>query len=153
MRSISFAAAALGSVAALVGFVDAAEAGTIPNACKLEIEVNALRVPGRDIQSGANQTESVTVKARILKGTAETGTTIDTTLTVEAFDGTDRISATDIGPIRLGIGKGGKGAKVVMSIPRCTTGFIEFVATFSGVEATTRNCEGSRALRKACRDR
>ena len=151
MRLISFVAAALGSVAALVGFVDTAEAGTIPDNCPLTIEVNALRVPGRDVQPGMNQTESVTAKARILKGTAVFGTTIDTTLTIEAIDGEDVISSSTMGPIRLGIGKGGKGAKVVMSIPRCNTGVIKFVATFSGVDGRNRLCTGSKFLRKACR--
>ena len=151
MRSTSLAAAALGSVVALVGFVGAAEAGTTPPACQLVIEINALRVPGKDIAVGPNQTESVTAKARILKGTAVTGTTIDTTLTIEAIDGTDVISSSSTGPIRLGVGKGGKGAKSVLAIPRCNTGFIEFVATFSGVDANNRICTGSRSLRKVCR--
>ena len=151
MRSSSFAAAALGSMAVLVGFVGAAEAGPTPGNCQLEIEVNALRIPGKDIQPGMNQTVSVTAKARIVKGTAVVGTTIDTDLTIEAIDGTDVIFESTTGPIRLGIGKGGKGAKIPTSIPRCTTGFIEFVATFTGVGPAGRACEGSRVLRKACR--
>jgi len=115
------------------------------------IEINALRVPGRDVQPGQNQTETVTAKARILKGTAVPGTTIDCFLTIEAIDGTDVIHSSTTDTIRLGIGKGGKGAKVVVGVPRCNSGIIKFVATFSGFDANNRHCTQSRSIRKACR--
>jgi len=116
----------------------------------MQIEVNALRAGARVVKSGPNQTTNVTAKARILKGTAVAGTTLDTTLTIDAVDGTDVISTNSVGTVRLGIGKGGKGAKLALAITQCTTGFINFVATFSGVDGDGETCEGSRELRKPC---
>jgi hypothetical protein len=119
--------------------------------CDFEIEVNALRAGGKPIQAGPSKAVNVTSKARILKGTAPPGTTIDTTLTIEALDGTAVISTNSTGPIRLGVGKGGKGAKLSLDIPQCNSGFIDFVATFSGVDAAQDLCERTRTLRKECK--
>jgi hypothetical protein len=117
----------------------------------MEIEVNALRAGARFIQAGSNQTRDVTAKARILKGTAQPGTTIDMQLTIEAIDGGDVISTNSTGPITLGVGKGGKGAKLSLDIPRCNSGVIEFVATFFGVDEEGDGCWGTRDIRKQCR--
>jgi hypothetical protein len=47
-----------------------------------------------------NEVKDVTAKARILKGTAASGTTIKTTLTIEAIDGKDVISTNSTGRSR-----------------------------------------------------
>ncbi len=117
----------------------------------MQIEINALRAGARTVSAGPNQSTNVTAKARILKGTAVAGTTIDTTLTIQAVDGTTVISTNTTGPVRLGVGKGGKGAKLSLSIPQCTSGFINFVATFSGVDGENDVCEGTKSLRKTCK--
>jgi len=135
-----------------VGFAASqASAGVPTTDCGLEIEVNALRAGAKTIAWGPNQSTSVTTKARILKGTAVSGTTIATTLQIEAVDGTDVISTNTTGPITLGVGKGGKGAKLSMAISRCSTGFINFVATFFGTDDLGATCEGVRELRKDCK--
>jgi hypothetical protein len=76
---------------------------------------------------------------------------MDATLTIEAVTGGQVISTNSAGPIRLGVGKGGKGAKLSMAVPTCTDGFIEFVATFFGTDEEDDACEKSRTIRKACR--
>ena len=119
----------------------------------MELEVNALRAGAKTVVTGANQTTNVTAKARIVKGTADKDTVIDTTLTIEAVTppGGTVISTNSQGPIRLGVGKGGKGAKLSMAVTECSGGFIEFVATFFGLDDEGDPCEKSRTLRKACR--
>ena len=117
----------------------------------MEIEVNALRAGAKTVAFGPNQSTNVTAKARILKGTAVSGTVIDTTLTIEAVDGTEVISSNSTGPIRLGVGKGGKGAKLSLAVPQCRSGYIDFVATFLGTDAENDLCEGTRSLRKQCK--
>jgi hypothetical protein len=117
----------------------------------MEIEVNALRAGAKTVVTGANQTTNVTAKARILKGTADKATVMDATLTIEAVTGGTVISTNSQGPIRLGVGKGGKGAKLTIAVPTCTNDFIEFVATFFGVDADKDPCEGTETIRKACR--
>jgi hypothetical protein len=117
----------------------------------MQIEINALRAGARLVTAGPNQETNVTAKARILKGTAVAGTTIDTTLTIQAVDGPTVISTNTTGPIRLGVGKGGKGAKLSLAVSRCTSGFINFVATFTGDDAEGDTCEGTRTLRKGCK--
>jgi len=119
--------------------------------CSLQIEINLLRAGGKTVQAGANQTVNVTAKARIRKGTAVPGTVIDTTLTIQALDGTDVIDTNSAGPIQLEIGKGGKGAKLPLDIPQCSTGSIDFVAEFSGDDANGSLCEETRTLRRECR--
>jgi hypothetical protein len=134
-----------------IGFAESQAGVPPPPMCELVIEVNALRAGARFIQAGPNQTTDVTAKARILKGTAVPGTTIDMTLTIQAADGTDVISTNSTGPITLGVGKGGKGAKLSLDIPRCNSGFIDFWATFYGTDEDGDPCEGTRSLRKECR--
>ena len=134
-----------------IGFAESQAGVPPPPMCQLVIEVNALRAGARFIQAGSNQTRDVTAKARILKGTADKATVIDTTLTIEAVTGGEVISTNSQGPIRLGVGKGGKGAKLSMAVPTCTGGFIEFVATFFGVDAENDACEGTRTIRKECK--
>jgi hypothetical protein len=135
-----------------------ASAGDPPRTCTspgnpipMTIEVNALRAPGKTVSAGPNEAKDVTAKARILKGTAVSGTTIDTTLTIEAVDGEDVISTNSTGPITLEVGKGGKGAKLSLEIPQCNSGSIEFVATFFGKDEDGGDCEGTRRLRKECK--
>jgi hypothetical protein len=117
----------------------------------MQIEVNALRAGGKTVRAGPNQTVDVTAKARILKGTALPGTTIDTTLTIDAVTGGQVIGTNSTGPITLGVGKGGKGAKLAVDTQQCVGGFIEFVATFSGADDDGDPCERTRILRKQCR--
>jgi hypothetical protein len=119
----------------------------------MEIEVNALRAGGKKVSAGPNQTVDVTAKARILKGTALSDTTLDTTLTIKAVDGTTVIgtNSTAFEAIRLKVGKGGNGAKLAVDVPQCTSGYIEFVATFSGTDEYGDECLGERELRKACK--
>jgi len=117
----------------------------------MQIEINALRAGARTVSAGPNQSTNVTAKARILKGTAVAGTTIDTTLTIQAVDGATVISTNTTGPVRLGVGRGGKGAKLSLAIPQCASGFINFVATFSGVDGENDTCEATRSLRKTCK--
>jgi hypothetical protein len=120
-----------------------------PEPCGLSIEINALRGGSPTVSPTETEadTKDITAKARIVKGTAPKGTTIETTLTIEAFDGSELIAEQSVPGIRLEIGKGGKGKKLTMNIPQCDTGVIEFVATFS--EGDTR-C-ATRAIRKTCK--
>lgn len=122
-----------------------------PPFCGFLIEVNALRTSGKRISAGPNQFTDVTAKARIAKGTAVSGTTIATTLTIQAQDATGIMSVNSSYPITLGVGKGGKGDKLSLANPRCDGGFIEFVATFSGQDSGGGLCEGARTLRKECK--
>jgi len=119
----------------------------------MQIEVNALRAGAKTVITGANQTTDVTVKARILKGTAVPDTTLDTTLTIKAVTppGGTVIGTNSTGPITLGVGKGGKGAKLAVDTQQCVGGFIEFVATFFGTDEYGDDCRGTRTLRKECR--
>ena len=117
----------------------------------MQVEVNALRAGGKTIVTSPNDTTSVTAKARILKGTAEGGTTIVTTLAIEAFDDEVSIGQGSASNITLGVGKGGKGATMKISTEQCDSGFITFVATFLGVDADDDACIGTRNLRKPCR--
>jgi hypothetical protein len=147
----------IASVFIAVGFATSqAGAGGDPPGCTdaegndMVIEINALRSGGRAITSGPNKETSVTAKARIQKGTAVSGTVIDTTLLIEAIDGSRVIGSSSTGPIRLGVGKGGKGAKLSVAIPQCVSGFVNFVATFSGDDRGNDRCEGTKSLRKPC---
>jgi len=115
----------------------------------MEIEVNALRAGGKTVVTSPNDTTKVTAKARILKGTAPPGTTIDTTLRIEAFDGEDSISASEV-PIQLEIGKGGTGKKLPLNIPKCDAGSIDFVATFFGTAVNGVLC-ATRRITKTCK--
>ncbi len=118
---------------------------------EMEIEVNALRAGAKTVQAGPNQTRNVTAKARILKGTAVSRTTIDTTLLIEAEDAIGVMDTKSSSPITLGVGKGGKGDKLNMSISRCNGGAVTFTATFFGTDGDGDLCEGTRRLTKDCR--
>ena len=122
------------------------------NPAIMEIEVNALRAGGKTIVTSPGDTTRVAAKARILKGTAVRGTTIDTTLTIEAFDGAESID-TQVAPqqITLGVGKGGKGDTLLLSTEQCNSGYLTFVANFRGLDVDGETCEGERRLIKACK--
>jgi hypothetical protein len=135
-----------------------ASAGPEPD-CSLKIEINAFRGGSPTVTVGT--TKTVTAKARIAKGSTVEGTVIDSTLQIEAFDGTDPIPIDTSDPIavRLGVGKGGKGAKVPMFISRCTpttanpNGFIKFIATFTEIKdpPVSFPCVAKRQITKACK--
>jgi hypothetical protein len=132
---------------------------SVPSYCSdaegnfMQIEVNALRALGKTVQVGPNRTVDVTAKARIWKGTAVPDTTIDMTLTIEAVTppGGTVIGTNSTGPITLGVGKGGKGAKLAVDTQQCVGGAIEFVATFFGTDEDRVDCSMTRTLRKECR--
>jgi hypothetical protein len=128
------------------------QAGSGPPMCKLVIEVNALRAGGKTVVTSPGKTAKVTAKARIRKGTALSGTTIDTTLTIEVSDG-DTVLDTEVAPdqITLGVGKGGKGATLLLATEHCDYGYLAFHASFRGVDGDGVICEGYREIRKACR--
>ncbi len=134
-----------------------AGAGGLPPGCidahrnAMQIEINALRAGGRTISAGPNTTTKVTAKARIVKGTAVSDTTIDMMLTIEAVDDSGVRGSSSTGPIRIGVGKGGKGARLSVAVPGCISGFIEFVATFTGEPPVYQLCEGTRTIRKECK--
>jgi hypothetical protein len=136
-----------------VGFAAAqASAGTEPDECNLEIEINALRGGSPTVSLGT--TKNITAKARISKGTAVDGTTIDTDLTIDACDSTGCFASEDSvkNPIRLGIGKGGQGDKIGMPITRCDGGIVEFVATFTGPDPDGfGTCTQDRRITKTCK--
>jgi hypothetical protein len=119
----------------------------------MQIEINTLRAGGKTIRTDPSDTTDVTAKARILKGTAVPGTTINMTLEIEATTppGGTVIGSNSTGPIRLGVGKGGKGAKLSIDTPSCVGGYIEFEATFFGTDGDGDLCEESVTLRKACK--
>jgi len=135
-----------------------ASAGPAPD-CSVKIEINSLRGGSPTVTVGT--TKTITATARIAKGSAPDGTTIDSTLVIEAFDGTDPVPIETSDPIlvRLGVGKGGKGAKVPMYISRCTptvanpNGFIKFIATFTEIKdpPVSFPCVASRQITKACK--
>jgi hypothetical protein len=141
-----------------IGFAASqAGAGVGPDYCAdaeenaMAIEINALRAGARTVITGANQTTDVTSKARIKKGTAVSGTTLVTELTIEAVTGGQVISTNSQPNITLGVGKGGKGAKLSMAVTKCTSGYITFVATFFGVDEYNNACTATRELRKECK--
>ncbi|MCH8083310.1 MAG: hypothetical protein IH885_03645 [Myxococcales bacterium] len=115
------------------------------------IEVNALRAGAKTVVTSPNDTTKVTAKARIPKGTAESSTTIVTTLTIEAVTGGEVIGQGSVDDITLEVGKGGKGASINVETESCVDGFITFIATFRGLDADNRPCVRARGLNKACR--
>ncbi len=131
-----------------IGSAESQAGGPAPT-CTLTIEVNALR--GGSPTVTVNDAKNITAKARIAKGTAASGTTISTTLTIDAVDGLELIDFRSSSPHLLQIGKGGTGDKFPMSIPQCKTGFIDFVATFSGNDTNGALCEGTETIRKECK--
>ena len=150
----------IAGVLSAVGFAASqASAGSPSGECSsggvdgMILEVNALRAGGKNINTGPNQTVSVTAKARIQKGTALSDQTIDTTLTVEVLDDGVVIGSgqSAFEEIRLGVGKGGKGLKIVVDVPTCTTGSLDVQATFFGTDDETDPCTGFREIRKLCK--
>jgi hypothetical protein len=117
--------------------------------CDFAIEINALR--GGSPTVSVNSTKGITAKARIRKGSAVDGTTIETQLRIDAIDGEQVIDTQLSGLIRLGVGKGGKGDKLSMNIPRCNSGSIDFDATFSGFDADGDLCTETRRITKVCK--
>jgi hypothetical protein len=116
----------------------------------MQIEVNALRGGSPTVSWGPAQTKDITAKARILKGTAVSGTTLDMSLRIEAIDELEVLHTRVVSPIRLGVGRGGSGDKIRMNIPQCDAGSIEFVATFFGPDQDGDMCEGTETIRKTC---
>jgi hypothetical protein len=96
-------------------------------------------------------TKDITANARIAKGAAVSGTTIETTLRIEAIDGEEVIDSQSFAPIHLGVGKGGQGQKLQMELPQCNSGSIDFVATFFGNDENGAACEDSRTITKTCK--
>jgi hypothetical protein len=150
IAGVFFAVGFAASQAAAGTGVPGCSSGDIPG---MELEINALRAGAKTVITGENQTTNVTAKARILKGTAVPGTTIVTELTIEAVTppGGAVISTNSQPGITLGVGKGGKGAKLSMAVPRCTSGYIEFIATFFGVDEDNDICMVTRPLKKQCK--
>jgi hypothetical protein len=68
-------------------------------------------------------------------------------------DGTTVIgtNSTAFEAVQLEVGKGGNGAKLAVDVPQCISGYIEFVATFSGTDENGDECVGERELRKVCK--
>jgi len=127
------------------------QAGGPPPSCQLVIEVNALRGGSPTVTAGADSTRDITAKARIAKGTASSGTTINTTLLIEAVDGGTAIHSQSFFPVKLEVGKGGQGQKLEMKIEECISGSIDFVATFFGTDGNGAECEGSDTITKTCK--
>jgi len=125
-----------------------ANAGTEPPVCDLKIEINALRAGSPTVT--VNTIKAVTAKARIAKGSAMDGTTIDTTLRIDAIDGAQTID-TKTAQVRLGVGKGGQGAKLEMNITQCVTGTIAFQATFFGRDDDNDECTATRTITRTCK--
>ena len=96
-------------------------------------------------------TKDITAKARIPKGTALPDTTFDSTLRIDAIDGSEVIDSQSSGPIQLEVGKGGNGDKLTMKINQCNSGSIIFEARFSGPDATCGHCDGIRRINKTCK--
>jgi hypothetical protein len=136
-----------------VGFVASqAVAGTMPPECDFVIEINALR--GGSPTVTVNTSKDITAKARISKGTAVSGTVIDTTLTIEMDDGGvlfGKVVSPKSPNIRLGVGKGGQGDKVRMLVTQCNSGSIDFIATFFGPDEDGDLCTATRTLNKTCK--
>jgi hypothetical protein len=134
-----------------VGFA-ATQAGGQPEECQLEIEVNALRGGSPTVTvCEIGCTKDITAKARIAKGTALRGTTIETTLRIEAKDGEDVFQTKTFAPVHLEVGKGGQGQKLTMDITQCNSGSIDFIATFFGNDADDNECEVDRTINKTCK--
>ena len=132
-----------------VGFAASQAGAGLPLPCDFEIEINALR--GGSPTVTVDEMKDITAKARIMKGTAVSGTTIDTKLQIDAFDGLQLISFRSAHPIQLEVGKGGQGAKFSLRIPQCDSGSIDFVATFTGTDANGGLCEATRSINKICK--
>ena len=121
--------------------------------CDVTIDINALRGGGPAVNVPG--TKKITAKAKIEKGTGPADQTLDnTSLIIEAFDGATLVD-TQMSPdlLTLILGKGGTGDKLTMTVNECVSGFIDFVAIFTGTSSTTGLIctETSRKLRKECK--
>jgi hypothetical protein len=140
-----------------VGFAASqAGAGTEPPVCDYKIEINALRGGSPTTPFGPGATKDITAKARIAKGSAPAGTLQpDTRLTIEAYDGGALVRGsirTTFG-ITLGVGKGGQGDKLRIPLDNtdCSSGSIDFVATFTGQDDDGDVCTESKSINKTCK--
>jgi hypothetical protein len=143
-----------------VGFAASqAGAGTGPEGCDFTLEFKALRGGSPTVSVG---TKNITAKALIAKGTADSSTTIDVALVIEALVGgvvvdrqTRGIPNEDGGSlIRLGVGKGGQGDKLAMQIAQgdCVTGqTMDFKATFFGPDPGGDECLVTKTIFKTCK--
>jgi hypothetical protein len=132
-----------------VGFAASqASAGTGPD-CALEIVFKSLRGGSPTVSVNANK--NITAKALIAKGSAPDGTTIDTTLRIDALDGENVVASETSGPIRLGIGGGGKGDKLGLTVPSChnEARVIVYEATFTGIGNPL--CRATDRITKTCK--
>jgi len=145
-RTIIFTTGAL----IALGFAESQAGGPEPAECELTIEINALR--GGSPTVTANSPKKITAKARIAKGTALAGTTIETTLRIDAIDEGTVVNSRSSSPHWLVIGKGGTGNTLPMIIPPCTPGStIRFVATFFGNDANDALCDETREITRTCK--
>jgi hypothetical protein len=135
-----------------VGFAASqAGAGTDPPICDFAIEINALRGGSPTTPYGPGAAKNITAKARIQKGSAESGTTIVTDLVIRAYDSGGEVDVKRSDDITLGVGKGGQGDKLTMSPRRCDSGSIDFTATFTGRDDDNDVCTASRTITKTCK--
>jgi hypothetical protein len=135
-----------------VGFVASqASAGDRVPVCDFALEINALRGGSPTTPFGLNATKNITAKARISKGSAPSGTTIETQLIIETIDDGAVIDTKKSFPITLGVGKGGQGDKLTMDIPSCSSGSIDFKATFVGDDDQGDECTVSKSINKTCK--
>jgi hypothetical protein len=143
-RAIIFTAGAF----IALGFAES-QAGPLPP-CGLTIEIKALRGGSPTVTVGSPK--KITAKARIAKGTAPAGTTIDTTLQIEAIDGETIVNSRTSSPHRLVIGKGGTGNTFPMDVSPCPPGStIRFVATFFGNDGNGALCDATQEITKTCK--
>ena len=121
--------------------------------CDLSVEINALR--GGSPTVTVDDPKKITAKARIVRETAVSGTTVHTTLEIEALDGAGGLEKRTSCPHRLEVGKGGQGGTLGMFIPKCVGGIIRFRATFFGNENDDCNnpvCPlATRVITKTCK--
>jgi len=120
-----------------------------PCVCDFVIDINALRGGSPTVTVGS--TKDITAKARIAKGSAPPDTTVNTTLRIDAIDGSEVIDSQSSGPIQLSVGKGGDGDKLTMNINQCNSGSIFFEARFSVPDAVCSYCDRVRSITKTCK--
>jgi len=136
-------------ITATTTFNSALRGDEAPCVCDFVIDINALRGGSPTVTVGS--TKDITAKARIAKGTALPDTTVDTTLRIDAIDGSEVIDSQFSGPIQLRVGKGGDGDKLTMNINQCNSGSIFFVARFSVPDDACSYCERVRTINKTCK--
>ena len=135
-----------------LGFAESQAGGPDPDPpCGFIIEINALRGGSPTVTAGSPK--KITAKARIKKGTALAGTTINTTLRIEAIDEEETVvNSRSSNPNWLVIGKGGTGNTFPMDVSPCPPGStIRFVATFFGDDGNGALCEATDTITKTCK--